>query len=220
MVQGLKKYDDILRIKTSNILPYRRSMDDKQIKILFDGEVIVEEKVDGGIVGLSYVGDEIKIQGRGRYILPSENSKQFYGLNSWAYQHYENIMLIPEGWIVFGEWLRVKHNIFYDRLPDYFIAFDVWDGTKYLLYKDKCILLSLLNFNEVPFICNSKSLSIKDIPKLIGKSRYSSSEIMEGLVFKNQTNGLYGKYVRREFDDSIEEHWLKQPIIENRLAGF
>ncbi len=38
MVQGLKKYDDILRIKTSDTLPYRRSMDDKQIKSIGKGK--------------------------------------------------------------------------------------------------------------------------------------------------------------------------------------
>jgi len=34
--------------------------------------------------------------------------------------------------VLYGEWLKVKHSMYYDRLPGYFIAFDLWTGERFL----------------------------------------------------------------------------------------
>jgi hypothetical protein len=42
------------------------------------------------------------------------------------------MILEPGRHILFGEWCRAQHSVFYSRLPDYFLAFDIWD--RYELY--------------------------------------------------------------------------------------
>jgi hypothetical protein len=39
-------------------------------------------------------------------------------------------------------------------------------------------------------------------------------------VIKNYDKQLYGKYVRKEFMESMEIHWLEQPLIENKLKVY
>ncbi len=147
-MKKIKKYDRIYRICPKKMRgihipkhllenvadpPKRKKcLEEDEVKDLLGGHTVFEEKVDGGVVGLAWNGDTHLAIGKNSMIHYANNSKKFYGLNSWIYANYENIQKIPIGWIIFGEWLRAQHNIFYNNLPDYFVAFDVWDGRRYL----------------------------------------------------------------------------------------
>ena len=54
---------------------------------------------------------------------------QFATLNTWIAAHKTELcrVLEPRRHILFGEWLRARHSVFYNRLPDYFLAFDIYD---------------------------------------------------------------------------------------------
>lgn len=239
-MQKIKKFDRIYRIcpkKMKGIPKYllknaadppkkKKCLTEVDVKILLDGHTVFEEKVDGGVVGIAWNGDMHLAIGKHSMIPYDDNSKKFYGLNSWIYQNYEKVQKIPLRWVVYGEWLRSKHNIFYDNLPDYFVAFDVWDGHKYLDLQNKSEFLYRLGFAQVPFIYRGDDIEVADILciadglSVSNKSRFSSEEIFEGVVIKNYEKGLYGKYVRREFLASIEAHWLKLPLVENKLRSY
>ena len=236
-MQIIKKYDRMYRIcpkKMRGIPKYllenaadppksKKCLTDADVKILLDGHTVFEEKVDGGVVGIAWNGDMHLAIGKHSMINPYDNSKKFYGLNSWIYANYEKIQTIPLGWVVHGEWLRSCHQIFYDELPDYFLAFDIWDGHRYLDLQSRSDMLHKLGFAEVPLIYSGDNLDVEDVLciadglSVSNKSRFSSSEIFEGIVIKNYEKQLYGKYVRREFMESMEIHWLEQPLIENKL---
>ncbi len=204
----------------------KKCLTEAEVKILLDGHTVFEEKVDGGVVGLAWNGDTHLAIGKHSMIPYDDNSKKFYGLNNWIYENYEKIQKIPLGWIIFGEWLRAKHNIFYNNLPDYFLAFDIWDGYRYLDLQSRSEMLYKLEFAEVPFIYSGDDLDIGDVLcianglSVSNKSRFSNSETFEGIVIKNYQKGLMGKYVRREFMDSIEANWINSPLIENRLKIY
>jgi len=53
----------------------------------------------------------------------------------------------------------------------------------------------------------------------VGKSIFNCDEIIEGIIIRND-NGHIGKYVRREFMESIEENWFKEPLVENKLINW
>jgi len=201
----------------------KKCLTDDEFLALMTGYVNIEEKVDGGVVGLAWQDDHHLAIGKHSMIPNTEQGKKFHGLNNWLYEHYEQLAKIPPNWIVYGEWMKASHNVFYDKLPDYFIAFDVWNGTEYLKKEYKTSCLYSLGFSEVPLLHRGSNLNLSDVLKIAeglnsisNISRCSSTETMEGVVIKND-NGLRGKYVRREFMDSIEEHWLKSPLVENKL---
>lgn len=241
-MEKIKKYDRIYRICPKKMRGIRipkyllenaadppkkkKCLDVDEVMALLEGHTIFEEKVDGGVIGLSWDEEKHLAIGKHSMINPYDNSKKVFGLNSWIYQHYENIQQIPKGFVVYGEWMKASHNIFYDRLPDHFITFEVWDGHKYLDFQKKSEFLYELGFAQVPFIYSGDDLDVADVLciadglSVSNKSRFSSGEIFEGIVIKNYEKNLFGKYVRREFMDSIEENWLKLPIVENRLNSY
>lgn len=204
----------------------KKCISEEDVKNLLSGHTTIEEKIDGGIVGLAWDGNTHLAIGKHSMISNTENSKKFYGLNNWIYTNYEKIQQIPIGFIVYGEWMRASHNIFYNTLDDFFVAFDVWDGHKYLDVISRSIFLHEIGFAEVSTVYSGTDLGIEDILCICegkfgvsNKSRFNSNETFEGLVIRND-NGLVGKYVRREFMDSIEENWLNLPVVENKLRSW
>lgn len=204
----------------------KKCLTDADVNVLLDGHVIFEEKVDGGVIGIAWDGEKHLAIGKHSMVHYSDNSKKFYGLNSWIYKNYENIQKIPLGWVIYGEWLRASHNILYNMLEDFFYAFDIWDGYRYLDLYSRSEFLHKLGFVEVPLIYSGDNLDIEDVLDIINgitvsnKSRLSDKEKMEGVVIKNYEKGLMGKYVSREFLESIDEHWLEEPLVENRLKSY
>lgn len=203
----------------------KKCLDEEEVKVLLDGHVIIDEKIDGGVIGITWDGSNPLVIGKHSMVNYNISQKRFYGLTKWIYKNYEKISNIPLGCIVYGEWMRASHNIFYNNLPDYFIAFDVWNKNtkKYLNVINRSIFLDVIGFKEVPFIYSGTNLGIEDlicitegVARISNKSRFNPDEKIEGLIIRND-NGLIGKYVRREFSESIEEHWLKAPLIENKL---
>ena len=54
--------------------------------------------------------------------------KHFALFKTWAQTHAEALRAcLGHRYVLFGEWLFAKHTIFYDRLPHYFLEFDVYD---------------------------------------------------------------------------------------------
>lgn len=204
----------------------KKCLSEDEVKDLLRGHVTIDEKIDGGVLGLAWGGVPLVV-GKHSMVNYDISSKKFYGLGEWIYKNYEKISEIPLGWIVYGEWMRAQHNIPYVDLRDYLVCFDVWDGDKkrFLNIIDRSIFLDTLGFSEVPVIYSGTNLGVEDIICITegfmgvgNKSIFNSSEIMEGVIIRND-NGLIGKYVRREFMESIEENWLTLPLIENKLVS-
>lgn len=91
--------------------------------------VVVEEKVDGANLGIS-IGSDLRLQAQNRsHFVTSSTHKQFSPLDTWLETHSSALFEVmqPERHVLFGEWLYAKHSIHYTRLPDYFLAFDLYD---------------------------------------------------------------------------------------------
>ncbi|CAB9510215.1 Inherit from KOG: PHOsphatase [Seminavis robusta] len=96
--------------------------------------VTIEEKVDGANLGISVNPQthEIMIQNRSHYVSGhGGNHAQFNRLHEFTSLHSEALYnLLGDGnTILYGEWLVARHSIEYHRLPDIFVAFDLFDKT-------------------------------------------------------------------------------------------
>eukprot|EP01120_Amphizonella_sp_Union-15-10_P007084 TRINITY_DN2359_c0_g1_i2.p1 TRINITY_DN2359_c0_g1~~TRINITY_DN2359_c0_g1_i2.p1 ORF type:complete len:145 (-),score=15.75 TRINITY_DN2359_c0_g1_i2:64-498(-) len=103
-------------------------MDKTEAQIFFSSTVIVEEKVDGGNLGISLTEDwNLTFHNRGHYVT-SASAIQWKNLDNWVKQHPGLFQVLTSPDIVlFGEWCYQKHSIHYTKLPDYFLAFDIYD---------------------------------------------------------------------------------------------
>ena len=94
--------------------------------------IAMEEKVDGANLGISVDPEtlQFKVQNRSHFI-NSKTHRQFGTLDSWLSEHSEGLFQVlgsePGRHVLFGEWLYATHSIEYTRLPDYFLAFDIYD---------------------------------------------------------------------------------------------
>lgn len=86
--------------------------------------------MDGSQLGISFAHNgNLQFQSRGSFLNASKD--EFALAKNWAYQHIDELRnLLSDRYIVFGEWLYLKHTIFYDRLPHYFMEYDIYDRMK------------------------------------------------------------------------------------------
>ena len=99
--------------------------------------VAIEEKVDGANIGISIEPESLRIRVQNRaHFVDSKTHRQFSTLDSWVEEHANELYRILNSdelvghYVLFGEWLYAMHSIAYTRLPNYFLAFDLYDTKK------------------------------------------------------------------------------------------
>jgi hypothetical protein len=91
--------------------------------------LVIEEKLDGANAGISFDGEgRLWLQSRGHYLTGGGRERHFSLFKSWAHSVQKPLYdCLGRRYQLYGEWLYAKHTIFYDRLPHYFLEFDVLD---------------------------------------------------------------------------------------------
>jgi ATP-dependent RNA circularization protein (DNA/RNA ligase family) len=183
--------------------------------------IVIEEKVDGANVGVSFAKDEtLCVQNRGNFITPGSHP-QFDPLWEWIYSRIHLLQpLLNDRYILFGEWCYLKHSIYYTSLPDWFIGIDIFDTHRnnFLNTEQRNIHLLKLNVNPVPKIASgqfSKTLLMHLLS--IEKSRLGG-EYLEGLYIRlEDQHGLLNraKIVQAGFVQNIDLHWSKKASLKN-----
>lgn len=192
---------------------------------LLAGEIVVEEKVDGANIGFSTTDKgELRVQNRGSYLECDHAHPQFRPLCSWL--PARESALASALWpnlILFGEWCYAIHSVVYDRLPDWFLGFDVFDRAADGFWdtERRDVLLKDLGLPTVPRLAQGR-FTIEQLYLLLsGASRVGGSAI-EGVVVRQEFGGFTtsrAKLVRAEFTRAIDEHWSRRPLRRNKLAN-
>lgn len=186
-------------------------------------ELSVEEKVDGANLGLSFDREgDLRVQNRGAYLqLPAAG--QWKGLGEWLAPRSDRFFdQLTDHYILFGEWCYARHSVSYDRLPDWFLGFDVYDkqASRFLACGPRDELLEKMQIAQVPIVGRGH-FSLTDLTKLLSKSRFSG-QLAEGLYLRrDQGDWLLqrAKLVRSAFIQSVEQHWSRSAISPNGLTS-
>lgn len=191
-------------------------------EILLSEDVTIEEKIDGANLGISFspAGD-VLFQNRGQYLIQPYLG-QWEHLPRWFAAHQDELFdVLEDKYILFGEWCYAKHSIPYFSLPDWFIAFDIFDiqEQRFLSVHRRNDIVKKLGLATVPLIRYGK-FSLSDIPHLLSKSAYGDYPC-EGLYFRFDEDGwlsIRAKYVRETFSQVIEQHWSKKSLQKNNVV--
>jgi atypical dual specificity phosphatase len=106
-----------------------------EAKIIFEDRLIyVEEKVDGSSAGIALIDGHPVVRNRSHilkkgFLKDTPAKKQFTSIWGWFYENREKFERMQEllgGVTVYGEWMWAQHGLYYDRLPAWFIAYDVF----------------------------------------------------------------------------------------------
>lgn len=196
-------------------------MSKSEAEAFLRSSVTIEEKVDGANLGISFDAQgNLRAQNRGNYLAHEERG-QFLPLWNWLRKR-ESCLLnaLEDKLILFGEWCFARHSIHYTQLPDYFLAFDVFDKEKRSFFSSyrRDQMVSALDLSLVPRV-TSGHFALNELPSLIGESRlYQGS--MEGIYLRQDDEQWLcrrAKVVRAEFAQRIEKHWSKSQLVPNHL---
>ena len=252
----LHKYPRTCHLEGSRLQPGDDDLDSVPFATLQGSVLVCEEKLDGGNAGLSFDEDgRLWLQSRGHYLTGGLREKHFNLFKQWANAHASTLWeRLGSRYALFGEWLYAKHTVFYDRLPHYFLEFDVLDteADVFLSTDRRRELLAAAPLVPVPVLRRGPAASLDELLALVGPSLYKSaawrerltetgaahgvgfervwnetdrSDQMEGLYVKVEEGGAVVeryKYVRASFLTAVLDsgtHWLKRPVVPNRLRG-
>lgn len=223
-------YDNFFKFPST---PHLAILDDTEIrsdKVMSEQErneflshrLILEEKVDGANLGISFDAmGNISLQNRGSWIhLPG--SGQWKKLAEWLTPKRTDRLIdhLADRFIIFGEWCYARHSVVYDRLPDWFLGFDVYDKI------EDCFTASIIRNNifhaigicQVPEIKRGH-FTLSELNKLLSKSQLGKKPA-EGLYLRFEQKGRLvqrAKLVRPDFIQSIGRHWAHSDIKTNML---
>jgi hypothetical protein len=208
---GLQKGDD------PDVMPWA---------LLRGRTLVVEEKLDGANVGVSFSeSGELQLQCRGHYLTGGPGELQFGLLKPWArtHEHWLNEKLGTR-FVLYGEWLYAKHTVFYDQLPHYFHEFDVLDTetNEFLDTARRGELLAGGPVVSVPVLEENKFRKLTDLTKLVGPSLYKSEHWKDRLREVSDSLGLdFAVVLGQETDGSrlsegLYLKWEEDGIVKER----
>jgi len=177
-------------------LPGKDYLSDALMERLFQGEVVIEEKVDGHPVVILYGG----------YTFFCESLRIQHTVS------YDNVPYSEAGW---PDMTVVYEIMDGEKSPPYKYG----DGTgKWLSRSEKESLCSLVGAPLVPLVFRGK-VTPETLPKLADRLSSFGSGSAEGVVVKNLKTGVFGKFINLEFQKAISEEALWGDGVHPELRG-
>lgn len=186
----------------------------KAIATILDGNVFVEEKVDGSQFSFGNIDGELCCRSKGKQIIIDAPEKLFSKAVDTARLVFP--MLKP-GWVYRAEYVsKPKHNtIAYGRVPkDFLVIFDICPALEtYLGPEEKRVEADRIGLESVPFFFAGKISSIDMFKDLLRTDSFLGNTKVEGIVIKRYDMFLadkkvaMAKYVSEEFKEKHGAAW-------------
>jgi hypothetical protein len=191
---------------------------------LLEGDVIVEEKVDGSQFSFGLINGELCLRSKGAQLFAAEPE----GMFKQAVEAVKAIahLLTPE-WSYRGEYLqKPKHNtLAYSRIPqNHVIIFDINTGLEtYLSADQKREEAARLGFECVPQLFVGKVESPEHLRSFLNTESVLGGQTVEGVVIKpvnydvfgRDKKVLIGKYVSESFKEKHVKEWKGSNPTQN-----
>lgn len=195
-----------------------------EVATIFDGPVLVQEKVDGSQFSFGVLGGELHIRSKNTAIDPDTRPAMFGPAVDTVLDRYRKGML-EEGIVYRGEAFQSnKHNhLAYDRAPrGNIVLFDVErDYVRGDQYSVRAHAL-LLDVECVAEVSLDNAESVDDLEPLLDRTSQLGGCRIEGLVFKSLTERdprtgqrLMGKLVSPKFREDQRAEWKRENPNKN-----
>ena len=187
----------------------------RAIQNLFEGEVIVEEKVDGSQFSFGILEGILVCRSKGKQLILDAPEKMFLK----AVENVRSLdnILHPE-WTYRGEYLQSpKHNtLAYDRVPELnIIIYDIMVETQesYLSYDEKQQESKRIGLEFVPLLYQGVVKDFEMFQKFLDRTSILGGQKIEGVVIKNydqftmEKKPAFGKYVSEAYKEVHDKDW-------------
>jgi hypothetical protein len=211
----LHKYPRTRHLEGSRLQPGDSDLEAVPFRALRGRYLVCEEKLDGANAGLCFDREgRLWLQSRGHFLTGGEREKHFNLFKRWAHAHADALRRALGGrYVLYGEWLYAKHTIFYDRLPHYFLEFDLFDRQTgdFLATERRREVLAGTPVVPVPVLLTGSPQSLDDLVALVGPSLYKGPDWRQRLVEVAASRGVDPERAWEETDhsDLMEGLYLK-----------
>lgn len=207
--------------------------DDIEIEgdVIFPLECWTQEKVDGANMGVSWTSGPVirnrnNILNKG-YIKKETPAKlQFRSSWNWIHDHNKDIQNLSKSLMtpvtIYGEWLYAKHSIFYDKLPDVFLAYDIY-LSEYDEWISPDIFESEISKTNIRYIKPNKVTfgNLSDISSMSEVKSEFRDGLSEGIVIKISDGKKITKsfkVVNRFFNrrDDFNKELIRNVILKSK----
>jgi hypothetical protein len=187
----------------------------KAIELLFGGEVLVEEKVDGSQFSFGVLDGELTCRSKGKIQIIDAPDKMFNKAVATIKEFEPNL---HPNWTYRCEYLeKPKHNtLCYSRTPaKNLIGYDIMteNAEEYLSYEEKKAEFERIGLEIVPMFYQGKIDSFEVFKSLLETESILGGTLIEGVVVKNYTyftmekKPAMGKYVSERFKEVHATDW-------------
>jgi len=206
VTEQIRKYPRTQHIEGSRLQAGDEDLASVPFRELRGRHLVVEEKIDGANAGISFSPEgELRLQSRGHFLVGGGRERHFDLLKAWAQAFEEPLrQALGERYVLYGEWLYAQHTVFYDRLPHYFLEFDVLDtrDDSFLSTERRRELLARVPVVPVPVLWTGKATALEEIQSLVAPSLYKSPQWRDRLTEVARERELDVERVFRETDGS------------------
>ena len=216
---SLKKYPRTPHLEGSRLQPGDEDLSQIPFSCIRGRHIVVEEKIDGANTAISFSPEgELLLQSRGHYLTGGYRERHYNFLKQWAAIHADAFFeVLGTRYILYGEWMYAKHTVFYDRLPHYFLEFDIFDRQEqvFLSTPRRHEMLKKLPVVSVPVLAEGEFARKEDLIALLGDSRFISDDHIVSLRRISEKLGLDPERQCRETDASRTMEGLYIKLEEN-----
>ncbi|MCM1541033.1 MAG: RNA ligase family protein [Blautia sp.] len=196
--------------RTRHLEGSREQLGDEDLKCVKLEEIqgkylVLEEKVDGANCGISFGRDgKMYLQSRGHFLNGGYGERQFDLFKLWAGCFEDRLrQLLGDRYVMYGEWLYAKHTVFYDRLPHYFMEFDIFDKEERRFFstrKRREFLQGAPFIRSVRVLAEGECETLGHIGQWIGPSLFISKEPEKSFRAQCQKSGVEPELAIRQTD--------------------
>ncbi len=183
-----------------------------QISELLEGDVTVEEKVDGSQLSFGHIDGAMFMRSNGKN--QTDATDKMFLL---ARDQIETLDLHKE-WVYRGEYLnKPKHNtLCYGRMPEKnIILFDIDRNgqTDYMPYEEKAEEAKRIGLEIVPLLHKGKIANFEEMMAFLDRDSVLGDVKIEGFVIKNYNRWtrdgktMMGKFVSEAFKEKHDKDW-------------
>ena len=215
----LKKYPRTPHLEGSRLQPGDEDLSQVPFSDIQGKHLVVEEKIDGANSAISFSKNgELLLQSRGHYLTGGYRERHYNLMKQWANVHQDAFFdVLGCRYILYGEWMYAKHSVYYDKLPHYFLEFDIFDRGAgiFLDTHRRHAMLKALPVISVPVLAEGVFQSKGQLISLLGDSNYISDGHIESLRTASEKLGLDPDRQCRETDSSKLMEGLYIKLEEN-----
>jgi hypothetical protein len=183
--------------------------------------IIVQEKLDGGNVGIAKINGEILALSRAGYLANTSPYKTHHAFALYVERNNKRFEeLLKENERLCGEWLLTAVGTKYNLPHEPFVPFDLMTGMERLPYHDFLPRVSRFDFVTPRIIHIGQPITIKDAEKVLNNSTHGAVDPVEGAVWRVERKGVVDflvKYVRSFKEDG---KYLKEDIVNQLPMGY